>query len=109
MLVCVFALGIFASCATYYRDYKISVDGVMSINHRGYSAEAPENTLAAFRMSKEMGFDAVECDVRFTKDGVPVLLHDEKVDRTSNGKGKIGDLTLEQVRKLDFGSWKSAE
>ncbi|MCH5159730.1 MAG: hypothetical protein J1F66_02640 [Clostridiales bacterium] len=81
---------------------------VNSINHRGYG-DAPENTLVAFHMSKDMGFDMVECDVRFTKDNEAVLLHDETVNRTSNGKGKIGNLTLSEVRELDFGSWKSDE
>ena len=79
---------------------------INAINHRGYG-DAPENTLAAFRMSKKMGFDMVECDVRFTKDNVPVLLHDATVNRTSNGKGNIADLTLEEVKAFDFGRWKS--
>lgn len=79
---------------------------INSINHRGYG-DAPENTLSAFRLSKEMGFDFVECDVRFTKDNIPVLLHDGSVGRTSNGHGKISDLTLDEVRQFDFGSWKS--
>ena len=81
---------------------------VNSVNHRGYN-DAPENTLAAFRLSKEMGFDMVECDVRFTKDGKPVLLHDATVNRTSNGKGKIAELTFDEVRKMDFGSWKGEQ
>ena len=81
---------------------------INSINHRGYG-DAPENTLVAFRKSREMGFDMVECDVRFTKDDKAVLLHDETVNRTSNGRGKIGDLTLDEVRELDFGSWKDDE
>ena len=81
---------------------------VNSVNHRGYS-DAPENTLAAFRLSKEKGFDMVECDVQFTADNHAVLLHDATVDRTSNGSGRISEMTLENVRKLDFGSWKSEE
>ena len=81
---------------------------VNSVNHRG-CADAPENTLSAYRKSYENGFTMVECDVSFTKDGYAVLLHDETVDRTSNGTGKIGELTLEEVRALDFGSWKSEE
>lgn len=78
-----------------------------SINHRGYSAIAPENTLAAYRLSKEKGFSTVECDVRFTSDGHAVLLHDGTIDRTSNGTGKLSEMTLEEVRAYDFGSWKS--
>lgn len=58
-------------------------------------------------MSKQNNFFAVECDVCFTNDGVPVLLHYETVDRTSDGHGKICDLTFEEVRSFDFGSWKS--
>ena len=82
---------------------------IRAVNHRGYCTEAPENTLSAFRLSKKMGFRYVECDVSFTSDTVPVLLHDSTVDRTSNGSGNISAMTLEQVKALDFGSWKSAE
>ena len=81
---------------------------VRSINHRG-CADAPENTLSAYRKSYQNGFTMVECDVAFTKDGYAVLLHDDSIDRTSNGTGNIKDLTLEEVRALDFGSWKSEE
>lgn len=80
--------------------------GINSVNHKGYYT-APENTLSAFKLSTENGFNMVECDVRLTKDGIPVLLHDETVDRTSNGKGAISELTFEEARVLDFGSWKS--
>ena len=83
--------------------------GMNSVAHRGYSTDAPENTLAAYRLAKEKGFDMAECDVTFTKDGVGVLLHDDTIDRTSNGSGKISELTLEEVRQYDFGSWKSSE
>lgn len=83
-------------------DYAIN-----SVAHRGYSTVAPENTLSAYKLAAQNGFNTVECDVEFTKDGVPVLLHDATVDRTSNGTGNIADLTLEEVRALDFGSWKS--
>lgn len=84
-------------------------DIVKAVNHRGYCTVAPENTLAAYRLSKEKGFAYVECDVSFTSDGYPVLLHDSTIDRTSNGTGSIAGMTLEDVRKLDFGSWKSAD
>lgn len=79
-------------------------EAVKAINHRGYNTGAPENTLPAFELSANHGFKYVECDVRFTLDGVPVLLHDQTVDRTSNGTGDIGNLTFEAVRALDFGS-----
>lgn len=81
---------------------------VKAINHRGYCGEAPENTLSAYKLSKKMGFDYVECDVAFTSDGEAVLLHDTTIDRTSNGTGEIANLTLDYVRSLDFGSYKSA-
>ena len=80
---------------------------IRSINHRGYNTLAPENTLSAYKISKRMGFDFVECDVMFTSDGVPVLLHDGTVDRTSNGTGNIAKMTFEEARSLDFGSWFS--
>lgn len=73
------------------------------IAHRGRDATTPENTLAAFRHSIALGITILETDVRRTKDGELVLLHDETVDRTTNGHGRIGDLTLAQVQALDTG------
>lgn len=81
---------------------------VLGINHRGYNYIAPENTLSAFRLSKQMGFNYVETDVSFTSDSVAVCLHDDTIDRTSNGTGNINDLTYAQVSQYDFGSWKSS-
>lgn len=82
------------------------------IMHRGYNKEAPENTLAAFRLAAEKGYKYVECDIQFTKDGVPVILHDTTVTRTSNAASVttekyIKNMTFEEARQLDFGSWKS--
>ena len=82
---------------------------VKSVNHRGFNKVAPENTLSAYKLSKENGFDIVECDVSFTSDGVAVLLHDASIDRTSNGTGNIADLTFEEARQYDYGSWKSSD
>jgi glycerophosphoryl diester phosphodiesterase len=82
---------------------------VITINHRGYNTIAPENTLPAYIMSKEKGYNYVECDVSFTSDGIPVLLHDDTIDRTSNGSGSVSNLTYEQLLQYDFGSWKSSE
>ena len=90
----------------YSQDFD---DIKISINHRGYSIKAPENTIPAFILSRLNGFKYVEADVRFTSDGVPVLLHDPDIDRTSNGRGHINMLTYNQVRQLDFGSWKSSD
>lgn len=78
------------------------------VAHRGFSALAPENTLAAYRKALEYGAGGAECDVRRTKDGGLVLMHDGDVKRTTNGSGKIAELTLEEIRALDAGSWKGA-
>ena len=80
-----------------------------SVNHRGYNTIAPENTLPAFRLSAKMGFGIVETDVRLTSDGKFVCIHDATVNRTSNGSGNVADMTLDQLKALDFGSWKSAD
>ncbi|MBE7041537.1 MAG: hypothetical protein E7400_06185 [Ruminococcaceae bacterium] len=80
---------------------------VKAVNHRGYSIEAPENTLSAYVLSKEKGFRYVETDVQTTKDGVPVLLHNATIDATSNGKGILSEMTYHEVSGYDFGSWKA--
>ncbi len=71
--------------------------------HRGGLAYAPENTLAAFRNAIRQGVDWLEFDVQMTKDGELVVIHDETVDRTTNGTGAVRDLTLQQIRSLDAG------
>jgi len=73
------------------------------IAHRGASGSAPENTLPAFRLAVEQGADAFEFDVRLTLDGVPVLLHDATLDRTTNRTGLLRTFTLEQLRLVDAG------
>lgn len=75
------------------------------IGHRGAAGVAPENTLAAVRSGRESGASYIEVDVQRSQDGVLVLLHDRTVDRTSNGRGEIDQLTFEQLRQLDAGSW----
>jgi len=77
------------------------------IAHRGFSGSYPENTLKSFAEAIKLKPDATECDVHRTSDGKIVVMHDESVDRTTNGKGLIANLTLAQLRKLDAGSWKS--
>ena len=74
--------------------------------HKGLSASAPENTMPAFRSAMEMGADGFETDVQMTSDGVPVCSHSYTVNSHSDGKGAIHDYTLEDLKKLDFGSWK---
>ncbi|MGM7722749.1 glycerophosphodiester phosphodiesterase [Metabacillus sp. Hm71] len=82
---------------------------VDNVAHRGASAYAPENTIAAFDKAVEMKADYIEIDVQRSKDGELVLIHDTTVDRTTDGTGKVGDLTFEQLRSLDAGSWKGEE
>jgi len=80
---------------------------VQRVAHRGYSAVAPENTLPAMAAAVAAGATFLEFDVRTTADGVPVVIHDKTVDRTTDGAGRIRDLTLDEVRALDAGSWFS--
>ncbi|MDQ3678814.1 MAG: glycerophosphodiester phosphodiesterase family protein, partial [Actinomycetota bacterium] len=82
---------------------------VTLVNHRGLSPGFPENTLAAFRNAIAMGVDAIEIDMRTTQDGEIVILHDATVDRTTDGTGSVGELTLAQVKALDAGSHESPE
>ena len=70
--------------------------------HRGASSYAPENTIPAFRLAMEQGADGVELDVQLSKDGNIMVIHDEWVDRTSNGKGRVVDMTCQELKKLDF-------
>lgn len=77
--------------------------------HRGDRASAPENTLPAFEAAFASNLEFVETDVQLTADGFPVLMHDGTVDRTTDGTGLVADLTLEQIRALDAGSWFAPE
>lgn len=73
------------------------------IGHRGCKGEQPENTLIGIKKAIEAGVDGVEIDVHLTKDNKLVVIHDDTVDRTTNGQGKVLDFTLEEIRKLDAG------
>lgn len=75
--------------------------------HRGAGKLAPENTLAAFRLGAAHGYRAFECDAKLSADGVPFLLHDDTLERTSNGKASAGDLPWAELSQLDAGSWHS--
>jgi len=77
--------------------------------HRGASAYAPENTMAAFVKAVELGSGGIELDVHMTKDGHIVVVHDEAIDRTSDGSGKIKDLNFSELLRFDFGRWFSDE
>jgi glycerophosphoryl diester phosphodiesterase len=81
---------------------------VLNFAHRGASHDAPENTLAAFRLAREMGADGVELDVQASKDGEAVVIHDFMVDATTDGQGWVKDKTLAELKELDAGSWFDA-
>jgi glycerophosphoryl diester phosphodiesterase len=80
---------------------------VHNVAHRGYSAIAPENTLPALAAAVLAGATFVEFDVRTTADGVPMVIHDRTVDRTTDGRGAVWELTFDELRALDAGSWFS--
>lgn len=77
------------------------------IGHRGAKAYAPENTLASFHAAADLGCEWVEIDVKLTKDGVPVVFHDEELNRCTNGSGLMAETTFAALRELDAGSWFS--
>lgn len=85
------------------------MEGLKIYAHRGYSAKYPENTLAAFHATAELPVEGVEFDVHLTSDRQVVVIHDEKIDRTSNGVGYVKDMTFEELRQYDYGSWFSKE
>ncbi|MFP4031529.1 MAG: glycerophosphodiester phosphodiesterase [Desulfococcaceae bacterium] len=75
------------------------------VAHRGFRTRAPENTLAAFEAAATAGAAMIEFDVGLTRDGVPVVIHDAEVDRTTDGVGRVDDLTLAEIQALDAGGW----
>jgi glycerophosphoryl diester phosphodiesterase len=77
--------------------------------HRGASAEAPENTLAAFRRALEVGADGIELDVHLSADGVPVVIHDDTLERTTDGSGPVAAQSRASLARLDAGTWFSPE
>lgn len=82
---------------------------IMKIAHRGASKFAPENTLPALEKAIELGFEYIEIDVRETRDGVAVLMHEDQINHTTNGTGRISDLSLKELKELDAGSWFAEE
>lgn len=77
----------------------------LNIAHRGASGHAPEHTLAAYELGEKMHGDYIEVDLQMTKDGVLIAMHDEKVNRTTDGTGYVKDFTLNEIKQLDAGSW----
>jgi glycerophosphoryl diester phosphodiesterase len=83
--------------------FKTTENSIMG--HRGASAQAPENTLSALRLAAVQGAEWVEFDVKITADKVVILLHDDTLDRTTNGRGYAGQMTYDQILKFDAGQW----
>jgi glycerophosphoryl diester phosphodiesterase len=81
------------------------ISTIVVSGHRGLKAAYPENTLLAFQKALEAGVDMLEFDLRLTKDGHLAVIHDETVDRTTNGTGRVGDYTLSELKRLDAGGW----
>ena len=89
--------------------WKQSTKNIYVAAHRGWSKKFPENTIEAFRAAIELGCDQLETDIRVTKDGELVLMHDGTVDRTTNGSGKVREMTLKELKALDAGVKKGEE
>ena len=103
-------------CTSTERDIATNPTGwwddecvVEVVAHRGASDEHAEHTLAAYKQAVDDGADALECDVRLTRDGVLICVHDRRVDRTSDGRGVVSTLELSDLHDLDFGSWRSQD
>lgn len=90
-------------------NWNLSKKNIWVAAHRGWSKKYPENTLLSFKEAIGLGVDQLELDVRVTKDNELVVIHDATVDRTTNGTGKVCDLTLAQIKALDAGGWKGPE
>lgn len=86
----------------------LSKDKFVGIAHRGASHHFPENTLMAFAAAVQMGADAIELDVHLTQDGQVVVIHDERVERTTNGNGRVAEMTWAELSRLDAGTWKGS-
>ncbi|MDQ0861918.1 glycerophosphoryl diester phosphodiesterase [Bacillus sp. V2I10] len=78
---------------------------IVNVSHRGASGYAPEHTITSYQMGDKMHGDYIEVDLQMTKDGKLIAMHDETVDRTTDGTGLVKDYTLEQIKQLDAGSW----
>jgi glycerophosphoryl diester phosphodiesterase len=90
------------------RDAMLSGETLI-FGHRGAMARAPMNTMASFALAKSQGADGIELDIHLSSDGELVVIHDETVDATTNGRGNVAELTLAQLHALDAGAWFSPE
>lgn len=78
---------------------------ITNVAHRGASGYAPEHTITSYKIGEQMHGDYIEVDLQMTKDGKLIAMHDETLDRTTNGTGRVKDYTLEEIKQLDAGSW----
>ena len=78
------------------------------IAHRGASAEAPENTIAAFELAVQQGADAIELDVHLSRDDQLVVIHDFTLERTTDGAGPVRDRSVQELKRLDAGGWRGS-
>jgi len=102
------------SCSTHQSDVLMGLPWtgkfpVLVIAHRGFSGAVPENTIAAFKKAIDLGVDMIELDVHLSKDGQVVVIHDDTLNRTTNGKGKVVSYTFNELKQLDAGSWFGAQ
>ena len=84
-------------------------NNIVVAGHRGYRSKYPENTLLSFQKALDLGVDMLEFDLHLTRDKKLVIIHDERVDRTTDSIGYVRDFSLKEIRELDAGSWFSNE
>lgn len=94
-----------ALASSQSKEASVNPNRFLNVAHRGASGHAPEHTLAAYELGRGMHGDYIEVDLQMTKDGVLIAMHDEKVDRTTDGSGYVKDMTLAEIKELDAGSW----
>lgn len=109
VMIFVCALPAFAETLSIYSSYRIPYGSVRMVAHRGYSAVAPENTLPSFHMAGEYGFWGAECDTSPTADGVWIIIHDDTVERTTDGTGKVGELTYAEIAAMTIDDGNNVE
>lgn len=112
-LIACIAIGVYAFLPVRYQETKLLLNNVANqtlvMAHRGDSTDAPENTLPAFQAAMDHGADAAEMDVQMTKDGTIIVLHDASINRTSTGHGNVWDVTYDEIKDLDNGSFFSPQ
>ncbi|OIU70426.1 glycerophosphodiester phosphodiesterase [Rossellomorea aquimaris] len=102
------AVAVTPAAAQSGNNPQLNDNQILNISHRGASGYAPEHTLPSYELGDQMGGDYIELDLQMTKDGELIAMHDETLDRTTNGTGKVKDHTLEEIKSLDAGSWFNA-